>query len=229
MHYYVMQFIQGLGLDAVLDELRRLRRGAGSAGRPAGRGRSDGGGQRGRRSPRRSLDRAVLARRAADGGDPGRRPRWRPPRRRRSTGPPPSPPEPADPSAVSLPGASATRWPGPTPTAPFFRSVARIGVQVAEALDYAHRQGILHRDIKPSNLLLDTQGIVWVTDFGLAKADDADDLTHTGDILGTLRYMAPERFRGQVRRASRRLRAGPDALRAAGAAAGVRRRPTGTS
>ena len=46
------------------------------------------------------------------------------------------------------------------------------------------------------NLLLDHAGVVWITDFGLAKADD-DGLTHTGDILGTLRYMAPERFRGE--------------------------------
>ena len=57
-------------------------------------------------------------------------------------------------------------------------------------------RGIVHRDIKPSNLLLDTAGVVWITDFGLAKADD-DGLTATGDILGTLRYMAPERFRGE--------------------------------
>ena len=83
------------------------------------------------------------------------------------------------------------------PDRQFYRSVARIGVQVAEALEYANRQGILHRDIKPSNLLLDNHGNVWVADFGLAKTAEADDLTHTGDILGTIRYMAPERFQGQ--------------------------------
>src|SRR5213080_4600593 len=71
-------------------------------------------------------------------------------------------------------------------------------MQVADALAHAASQGILHRDVKPSNLLLDDTGNVWVTDFGLAKAaGDSDDLTHTGDVLGTLRYMAPERFNGQ--------------------------------
>jgi WD40 repeat protein/serine/threonine protein kinase len=80
----------------------------------------------------------------------------------------------------------------------YFRTVARLGVQVAEALAYAHGQGVLHRDIKPSNLLLDTLGTVWVTDFGLAKAVDSEDLTATGDIVGTFRYMAPERFQGQA-------------------------------
>ncbi len=80
----------------------------------------------------------------------------------------------------------------------YWQSVATIGVQVADALEYAHKQGITHRDIKPSNLLLDTQGTVWVTDFGLAKADDQQNLTHTGDILGTLRYMPPEAFEGKT-------------------------------
>jgi WD40 repeat protein/Flp pilus assembly protein TadD len=80
----------------------------------------------------------------------------------------------------------------------YWQSVARIGMQVADALAHAASQGVLHRDIKPSNLLLDGSGNVWVTDFGLAKAaSDSDDLTHTGDVVGTLRYMAPERFSGQ--------------------------------
>jgi eukaryotic-like serine/threonine-protein kinase len=78
----------------------------------------------------------------------------------------------------------------------FFRSLAQIGRQVAGGLAYAHARGIVHRDIKPSNLLLDTEGVVWIADFGLAKAED-EGLTQSGDILGTIRYMAPERFRGE--------------------------------
>ncbi len=78
----------------------------------------------------------------------------------------------------------------------YFHNVARIGVQIASALEFAHSHGILHRDVKPSNILLDLRGKAWITDFGLAKADDAADVTHTGDIVGTLRYMAPERFEG---------------------------------
>ena len=80
----------------------------------------------------------------------------------------------------------------------YWESVARIGQQTAQALQYAHDQGIIHRDVKPANLLLDTCGRVWVTDFGLAKAADQQNLTRSGDVLGTLRYMAPEQFDGNA-------------------------------
>src|SRR5205085_12652907 len=78
----------------------------------------------------------------------------------------------------------------------YWATVARVGAQAADALAYAHAQGLVHRDVKPANLLLDLRGTVWVTDFGLAKSADADDLTHAGDVVGTLRYLAPERFDG---------------------------------
>ena len=79
----------------------------------------------------------------------------------------------------------------------YHNRVAAVGVQIAEALSHAHEHGVLHRDVKPANLILDTDGNVWITDFGLAKLD-AHDLTQTGDIIGTLRYMAPERFAGEA-------------------------------
>jgi serine/threonine protein kinase len=74
----------------------------------------------------------------------------------------------------------------------FFRTIARLGVQAAEALEHAHGLGVVHRDVKPSNLLLDRRGNLWVTDFGLARFPQNGGLTLTGDLVGTLRYMSPE-------------------------------------
>jgi serine/threonine protein kinase len=78
-----------------------------------------------------------------------------------------------------------------------FRTAARLGSQVADALEYAHEAGVVHRDVKPANLLLDAKGNAWVTDFGLAQVSADISLTRTGDMVGTLRYMSPEQASGQ--------------------------------
>ncbi|HKB00830.1 MAG TPA: protein kinase [Gemmataceae bacterium] len=188
--YYVMQFIHGLGLDEVLRELRRQSGGAGQSAEAAGRD-----------------DAAAIAHSLVTGAvavpEPLAPTRTVPaaPTAATEAGTPES-------SATSrLSGSSAglslsstsAVLPGQTTAdsqrkATYWQSVAQIGIQVASALEYAHKQGVLHRDVKPSNLLLDSRGIVWVTDFGLAKAAGQHDLTHTGDVLGTLRYMPPEAF-----------------------------------
>ncbi len=77
-----------------------------------------------------------------------------------------------------------------------WRRIAQIGSAAAQALEYAHGQGVLHRDVKPGNLLLDHHGTIWVADFGLAKFTDHQTLTATGDLLGTIPYMAPEALQG---------------------------------
>ena len=83
---------------------------------------------------------------------------------------------------------------GPLSTA---RAVS-IARRVAAALDHAHRKGIVHRDVKPANVLVAADGRVKVTDFGIAKASREDsDLTSTGAIVGTARYLAPEQVRGE--------------------------------
>ncbi len=223
MPYYVMQFIRGLGLDEVLDELKRLHVSGAKTGSFAvvERQPSDGSAPAHHRGAERSLggpptraaSAADVARSLLTGGfaettdhrDEAA-----------ATERPGAAAEAADteavaPSSASLSdsfalSSSSVVLPGPGRDGSTSRrrkhtyphSVASIGRQVAEALEYAHKQGIIHRDIKPSNLLLDDRGTVWVTDFGLAKADDQQDLTHTGDVLGTLRYMPPEAFEGRA-------------------------------
>jgi serine/threonine protein kinase/Flp pilus assembly protein TadD len=104
-------------------------------------------------------------------------------------GPSPSASRPAAPSTVRAGAFSTQQEAGGRE---YFRTVARLGVQAAEALDYAHQLGIVHRDVKPANLLVDAQGHLWVTDFGLAQVEKQPGLTLTGDLVGTLRYMSPE-------------------------------------
>ncbi len=95
------------------------------------------------------------------------------------------------------------------PLAP--KEAAELAATLAEAVEYAHRQGVIHRDIKPSNILIDSQGRPRVTDFGLAKrvgapggnplvgAGRRSELTETGQILGSPSYMPPEQAGGQIR------------------------------
>ena len=184
VHYYVMQFIQGLGLDEVLEEVKRLR-----GARPEAEADA--------RSASRGVPTAAGVARSLFSGQ---FPPTGSPEASSDSDALSAPPEPrrdgAASRSVTLPGpselsaATDSAW-------QYALSVARIGAQVAEALEYAHGQGTLHRDVKPSNLLLDPHGTVWVTDFGLAKVAADSDLTHTGDIVGTIRYMAPERFQGK--------------------------------
>jgi serine/threonine protein kinase len=184
-HYYVMQYIEGCSLQAVLTELRRTRA---RQMAPAVSTKVEANAEAGNPLS------ADLARSIREGSfrsavDPQIPRTLTPP-----LGEPPPPPDKGATPAVGPPSGSSLT----DPKHPYGKSVAHIGVLVADALEYASGQGVLHRDIKPSNLLLDVWGAVWLTDFGLAKASGTEDLTRTGDLLGTLRYMASERFRGRT-------------------------------
>jgi WD40 repeat protein/serine/threonine protein kinase len=176
--YYAMQFIRGQALDEVFRELQRLRTGrmpgsAKEAAAPAG-------------ALARSLWTGEYEPAAANG------------MAKHEAEPTPAVepvPEPAETTSAALPDHSELSSVASNYLR-YCRNVARLGLQVAQALAYAHAHGIIHRDIKPANLLLDTSGVLWVSDFGLVKTQDPA-LTDTGDLVGTLRYMAPERFRGK--------------------------------
>ena len=146
-HYYVMQYVHGVGLDKVVQRLRNLQASEWNT--------SDEGDEA---SPEDELLETVVS---------------------------------------GLVGTETAKRP-PLLNPEYYRIMADIGEQAAEALAYAHEQGTLHRDIKPSNLLLDDQGVLWVTDFGLARAVHVPDVTQAGDLTGTLRYLAPERLTGQT-------------------------------
>ncbi len=200
-HYYVMQFIPGLGLDTVLKAMRRGDTGASAYTANLSQNGSDSttllpaqavhalrtGHFRGRQeAPSSAATVAASSPQAtpaaespaptadADGGDTS--------------------------TARDTETASASQTDGPgagTSNRSYWRSVVKIGIQVADAMQYAHGQGTLHRDIKPANLILDAHGVVWVTDFGLARVMEQAHLTRSGDVVGTLQYMAPEQFRGE--------------------------------
>ena len=169
LHYYAMQLIQGQSLEKVIEELRQLRAaGAAAAGAQPASGES-------------------IAERLRSGiferdGDAGAR----------ASDPAPQAKDGSS-TAALLDGDSGA---GANASIRYARSVARLGIQAASALAYAHGEGVLHRDVKPSNLLLDAKGALWITDFGLAKTESSGALTRTGDIVGTLSYMAPERLDG---------------------------------
>ncbi|HZV06499.1 MAG TPA: protein kinase [Gemmataceae bacterium] len=86
-----------------------------------------------------------------------------------------------------------------------FRAAAALIADVALALDYAHRHGVIHRDITPSNILLDLEGNAHLMDFGLAKREtDEPPMTLDGQVLGTPAYMSPEQARGEAHRVDAR-------------------------
>jgi serine/threonine protein kinase/WD40 repeat protein len=187
--YYAMQFIVGVGLERVLDDVRRLRTPANS---DTGTGTLDAAQETAidpEAGPVTAISRGLLtgqfanARTASLVADSDSLAKGT-----ATSG---------STSLVEADGAgSASSSLAGQPESIYFREVARLGAQAADALDYAHKQGVIHRDIKPSNLLLDTQGNVWVADFGLAKLVEGDELSQSHDLVGTLRFMAPERFRG---------------------------------
>ena len=176
VHYYAMEYIEGQTLAQVIGQLRNP---AGSeASTPVGRVFPN---------PTRSMTEGLPIEQALEisGGEGGAvgRPHHNEVGRPHHNDVAQSP--------VSTEGSHRTRE--------FFRRAANLGIQAAEALEHAHQTGVVHRDVKPSNLMVDVSGDLWVTDFGLAMTQADRQLTITGDLIGTLRYMSPEQLEGDRR------------------------------
>ena len=182
VHFYAMQLIEGQGIDDVIRDLQRSAREScdGETTNPI---RDD--------SATVSWRASTAKQRLADqvDGATAPRPASRPLVR---TG--------VDVTSRSIvgPSAEALTTLRSKKRTDFYRTVAKLGLQAADALEYAHQLGVVHRDIKPANLLLDVRGNLWVTDFGLAQFYAESELTRTGDLLGTLRYMSPEQAAGRA-------------------------------
>jgi WD40 repeat protein/serine/threonine protein kinase len=187
VHYYAMQYVDGHTVAGLIQELRQL----------AGLGQAR---DNGTSAPASAVVSASAANNLASKLISGR---WAPGKQisadSQETGPySPSPagnPVPSTGYSVhagdtspkdALSTEQGVKSPG------FWRTVANLGVQAAEALEHAHQLGVIHRDVKPANLLVDGDGQLWITDFGLARLGGDVGLTMTGDLLGTIRYMSPE-------------------------------------
>jgi serine/threonine protein kinase/tetratricopeptide (TPR) repeat protein len=203
VHYYAMQYVEGQTLAEVVRHL------AGARDQESG-ARDEGSGAR------------------DQGSGEGRVAGVEPDRREALVGEPPDAQAPAScgvaPLHHSHPSADTDRQPqalisteGSTRSPEFFRTVARLGIQAAEALEHAHQMGVVHRDIKPSNLMVESRLPLPASGRGAesnlpspagrgaggegARGEggwgDAPSLTMTGDILGTLRYMSPEQLQAK--------------------------------
>jgi serine/threonine protein kinase len=178
IHFYAMQLIEGQSLDIVI---RQLRAQAGLGGLETGASRQQSSSSSTATPADEQVDATEAWSAAASSGSPGV---------------PPAQCEPAGTATQSQLSVHFSTQRAGRESA-FYRTAVRCMAQAAEALEYAHQQGIIHRDIKPANLLIDVRGSVWLTDFGLAHFHANPGLTQTGDVLGTVRYMSPEQASGQ--------------------------------